>query len=93
MDLPSLLDLHIATPWVFAGAMLLIVEILASFGLFLSFSAAAFLVAAVLFFGWGAALSDWQIIALFAALGAILIYPVRYVLRRRIDRTPDINQY
>jgi membrane protein implicated in regulation of membrane protease activity len=78
--------------WAGVGVTFLIVEILLPMGFFLSFAAAGFLTAAAAHLGL---LPEGLLAKLivFAAIGVVLIVPMRAVLRRYADRTPDINQY
>lgn len=78
--------------WAGLGVTFLIVEILLPMGFFLSFAAAGFLTAAGAHFGM---LPDGLLakFIVFAAIAVVLIAPMRALLRRYADRTPDINQY
>jgi len=78
--------------WAGAGVVLVIVEILSPAGFFLSFAAAGFLMA--LAAAVDVLPAHWLLQAVaFSALGVALIVPLRGLLRRYADRTPDINQY
>ncbi len=81
-----------AVLWLALAVILLIIEIFSPIGLFVPFSVAALGVAAKVYFGpelkfWGGLFDD----VLFLGLGLILIVPFRSVLRRYLDRTPNIN--
>ncbi len=78
--------------WATLGVVLLIVEILSVTGFFVSFAAAAFLVALALLMSIAPGTLLLQAL-LFCVLGVALILPFRWLLRRYADRTPDINQY
>ena len=78
--------------WAVIGVGLLIVEVIMASGFFVSFSAAAFLVASAT---WMAILPTsplWKI-SIFFLLGVGLVPICRKLLRRYADKTPDINQY
>jgi len=90
----TILETFVAYPvlaWAGVGLALLAVEILLPQGFFLSFAAAGFLVAAFAALA-GEVAFVWLLVA-FAAVGVGLILPMRLVLRRYFDRTPDINSY
>lgn len=78
--------------WASIGVLFLIVEILLPMGFFLSFAASGFVVAVCAYAG---ILPETLLMKLvvFAAIGVALIVPFRTLLRRVVDRTPDINQY
>lgn len=78
--------------WAGIGVALLIVEILVPQGFFLSFAAAGFAMVLPAAAGILPEIWLWQVV-LFSAMGVALIVPLRKLLRRYSDRTPDINQY
>ena len=67
---------------------LVIVEVLATSGFFLSFAASALMVAAKAAVLGASLLTD---VLIFAVLGVLLVSPLRTFLRRFLDRTKDIN--
>lgn len=88
------LSLGSAELWVLVGIALLILEILSPVGFYLSFSVAGFLVAIKIFASGGTSfVSNVENVLLFAAIGVGLILPIRALLRNRVDKTPDINDY
>ncbi len=78
--------------WAAVGVTFLIVEILLIPGFFLPFAASGFLMAAG---AWAGFVPEPLLLKLvvFAAVGVALIVPLRALLRRFSDRTPDINTY
>ncbi|MBM4227324.1 MAG: hypothetical protein FJ164_06220 [Gammaproteobacteria bacterium] len=91
-ELQELLANNHALAWAVLGVLLLIAEVMAVGGFFLSFSAAAFLVAGAAGLSLLPEDSLWQAV-IFAALGVSLILPLRRLIRRYLDQTPDINRY
>lgn len=90
--LESVSSLSPALLWSVAGILLLIVEVLFVAGFFLSDALSAFMLALYLGMGGEPPPPMWQL-AIFVVLGIAFIAPVRWVLRRYLDRQPDINQY
>lgn len=78
--------------WAAVGVVLLIVEVLLSGGFFISFAAAAFLVALANWLGFAPEALVWNV-AITLAIGLLLVPVFRAALRRFADRTPDINRY
>lgn len=91
-ELQELLANNHALAWAVLGVLLLIAEVIAAGGFFLSFSVAAFLVAGAAGLSLAPADPLWQSV-IFAALGVSLILPLRRMIRRHLDKTPDINRY
>ncbi len=91
-ELQELLANNHALAWAVLGVLLLIAEVMATGGFFLSFSAAAFLVAGAARLSLLPHDGLWQAV-IFAALGVSLILPLRRLIRRHLDKTPDINRY
>ena len=91
-ELQELLANNHALAWAVLGVLLLIAEVIAAGGFFLSFSAAAFLVAGAARLSLLPQDSLWQAV-IFAGLGVSLILPLRRLIRRHLDKTPDINRY
>lgn len=88
----TLLGIGPAALWAALAALLLVLEMMAAGGFVLSFAIAAAAVALkVLLVGpndGNLDLWDWL---LFAVVGAALIWPLRYMIRRYADHTKDIN--
>jgi membrane protein implicated in regulation of membrane protease activity len=78
--------------WASVGMLLLIVEVLATQGFFISFAVAAFLVALLTWAGLAPEALMLNIV-IFAGLGVVLIPVSRRLLRKLSNRTPDINKY
>lgn len=78
--------------WVGLGIALLVVEIVLYPGFFLSFAVGAFVVALGTLLGLLPIDLLWKAL-IFAAIGVITIPMFRNLLRRYLDRTPDINKY
>jgi membrane protein implicated in regulation of membrane protease activity len=78
--------------WAAIGVVFLVVEILLTIGFFLPFAAAGFLMAAGAWIGIAPEPLLLKLVV-FAAIGVALIVPLRALLRRYSDRTPDINRY
>lgn len=78
--------------WAAAGLVLLIIEVMSVTGFFVSFALAAFVLAVLGWTGIGPSSALGQGV-LFASLGVAAVLPIRRLLRRTLDRTPDINQY
>ena len=91
-ELIGIAESYPAIVWAGVGVALLIVEILMVGGFFLSFAAAAFVVALASWLHVLNAAPLWQLV-LFAALGVALTPLSRRLIVRYFDRTPDINQY
>jgi len=78
--------------WLGLGVLLLVVEVLMFGGFYLSFAASAFILAGLVAIGMAPADALWKGV-IFAVLGVALVPPLRFWLRRRLDKTPDINRY
>jgi membrane protein implicated in regulation of membrane protease activity len=78
--------------WAGLGVLLLVAEVLLVPGFFLSFAAAAFLVALATAFGLLPFEFLWKAL-IFVVVGVATIPLFRNLLRKYFDRTPDINQY
>ena len=92
MSLDQLFEQYHATSWLTVGLMLVIVEMLLLPGFFVSFAAAAFVMAgAAVLFAPGA--SPTFEIFLFLLIGVALFLPTRWLIKRQAQATPDINQY
>ncbi|MSO77710.1 MAG: hypothetical protein EXQ87_12515 [Alphaproteobacteria bacterium] len=88
-------DLYQSDPaiiWAGIGVALLIVEVLAAGGFFVSFAVAAFLVSAASWAGIMPRPLLWNMVIV-AAMGIVLTPILRALLRKYSNRTPDINQY
>ncbi len=88
----TILAQHPAIAWAVIGVALLIVEVLLPGGFFVSFAAAGLLLALAALAGILPAQILWQV-TLYFVLGVGLIPVSRILLRRFVDRTPDINEY
>ena len=77
--------------WAGLGVLLLVAEVLLVPGFFLSFAAAAFLVALATALGLPPVEFLWKAL-IFVALGVVTIPLFRKLLRVYSDRTPDINR-
>ncbi len=88
----SLIQHDSAIFWACVGVMLLIVEVLLIGGFYLSFAASALIVAGLVAIGVAPDGILWKGV-IFAALGVILAPIFRTLLRKHLDRTPDINRY
>ena len=92
MSLEQLLEQYHAMSWLTVGLALVIVEMLLLPGFFLSFAAAAFLMAAAVWlFASGVSLTFE--IFMFLLIGVGLFLPTRWMLKRQAQAVPDINQY
>jgi membrane protein implicated in regulation of membrane protease activity len=78
--------------WLGLGIALLVLEIVLYPGFFLSFAVGAFIVALGTLLGLLPIDLLWKAL-IFAVIGVITIPLFRNVLRRYLDRTPDINKY
>lgn len=91
----ALLDLiqhESAVFWALVGVALLILEVLLIGGFYLSFSAAAFILALLIGLGLAPESLLWKGL-IFAVLGVALVPLLKRLLRKHLDRTPDINRY
>lgn len=91
----SLLDLiqhDSAIFWALIGVTLLILEVLLIGGFYLSFSAAAFLLSLLIAIGLSPDSLMWKGL-IFAVLGVALVPLFKLLLRKHLDKTPDINRY
>ena len=86
--LPAFWEISAASVWLVLAVGLVIVEVLATSGFFLSFAASALVVAAKATVLGASLLTD---VLIFAVLGVLLVSPLRTFLRRYLDRTKDIN--
>ncbi len=78
--------------WAAVGVTFLVIEILLPNGFFLPFAAAGALMAAGAWLGFSPEPVLLKLVV-FAAIGVALIVPLRALLRRFSDKTPDINTY
>jgi membrane protein implicated in regulation of membrane protease activity len=78
--------------WASIGVILIIVEVITISGLFLSFSASAFILAGLSWLNIPEVGFLWKIM-IFFVLGVLLIPVLRSVMRKFFDRTPDINDF
>lgn len=88
----SMAAMHPALGWAILGVVLLIAEVLITTAFIIPFSAAAFIVAAMVWLKLLPMGILWQG-AVFAILGVCLIPVCRRLLLRYAGKTPDINQY
>lgn len=86
----NFMGIESATFWALLAIVLILAEMLMTSGFFLSFAAAALVVAARV---WCYSPSHLWDVLLFATLGVLLIVPFRHLLRRYVDRTKDISEY
>ena len=92
MGLDQLFEHYHAASWLTVGLLLVIVEMLLLPGFFLSFAVAAFAMAGMVAL-LGLNLSLILEVAIFLLIGVALFVPTRWLLRRRAQAAPDINQY
>ncbi len=78
--------------WAALAVILLIIEIVTPGGFFIPFAASGFLLAIAGVIGVLPQSFLLQLV-IFTAIGVALIPVARKLLRRYIDKTPDINQY
>jgi membrane protein implicated in regulation of membrane protease activity len=78
--------------WVLIGVALLILEVLLIGGFYLSFSAAALFLALLTGLGFAPESLLWKGV-IFAVLGVALVPLFKLLLRKHLDKTPDINRY
>lgn len=78
--------------WAIIAALLIVVELLAVHGFFLSFSLACGVIALLLYTGVLDAEFLWQIFLVFV-LGTVFLPVVRRLIKTMFDKTPDINRY
>ena len=81
-----------ALSWAVIGVVFLIVEVIATHGFFVPFAASAFIMALAVLLGLANLSFLWAFV-IFLAIGVALILPLRRLLRRYLDRQPDINKY
>lgn len=78
--------------WALVGVALLILEVLLIGGFYLSFSAAAFILALLIALGLAPESLLWKGL-IFTVSGVALVPVFRLLLRKHLDKTPDINRY
>ena len=89
-----ILSVDFATPgfWVSIAIILLIIEVLHPLGFFAPFSVAGFLMAIKTYFFKSEQIYSVLVDgAAFCVLGVILIIPLRSLIYRFFDKTPNIN--
>jgi len=88
----SLMTMHPSIGWAIVGVLLLIAEVLITTSFLIPFSAAAFIVALLVWLMLLPMGLLWQG-TIFALLGVCLIPLSRRLLMKVSDKAPDINQY
>ncbi len=78
--------------WAIMAAILIVIELLAVHGFFLSFSLACGIMALLLYTGFLDAEFLWQVLTVFI-LGTIFLPLTRRLIKSFFDQTPDINRY
>jgi membrane protein implicated in regulation of membrane protease activity len=78
--------------WALVGIALLIMEVLLIGGFYLSFSAAAFILSLLIGIGLAPESLLWKGV-IFTVLGVALVPLFKLLLRKHLDKTPDINRY
>ncbi len=78
--------------WAGVGILLLVAEVIFFGGFYLSFAAAAFIMAILVWLDFLPESALWKC-AIFAGLGVALVPPLKIWLRQVMDKTPDINRY
>jgi len=86
------LNLSSSSIWLALAIILIIVEIMHPLGFFASFSIASLLICAKAYF-YSDFNSEWLFLdeALFCIVGVLLILPVRRIINKYLDNTPNIN--
>ena len=93
MNLSSLLaDIDYVLLWAILAACLVIIELLAVHGFFLSFALACGIMAVLIVSGLLEAEFLWQVLYVFI-LGTVFLPVVRRLIKSLFDKTPDINRY
>ncbi|MFZ5834045.1 MAG: NfeD family protein [Pseudomonadota bacterium] len=88
----NLMNMHPAIGWAIAGVLLLIAEVLITTSFLIPFSAAAFIVALLVWLKLLPMGLLWQGL-IFSILGVCLIPLSRKLLLKVSSKTPDVNQY
>lgn len=89
--LSALTGIEIWALWTVIAVGLLIFEALAAIGFFVSFAAAGFGIAIWAYFN-PASSELWQWLS-FSALGLILYFPIRIVIKKFAEGKSDISEY